>query len=160
MRPILIFLFLLILPLTAAASPPDNRRALEGLSHAGVIFDVNVGSPTKLLLRLQLIEETVNGLSHGGVIPEVVVAFRGGATFFLTEPDKYLPPDDLPHKLNIQKQVRRLRNLGYRLEQCAVAVRQLNIAPADIIEDVPLVGNGYVSLIGYQNRGFAFVPMD
>lgn len=160
MRSLLLFLLLIVPPLAADAAPPDNRRALEGLSHAGVIFDVNVGSPAKLLLRLQLIEETVNGLSHGGVIPEVVVAFRGGATLFLTEPDKYLPPDDLPHKLTIQNQVRRLKHLGYRLEQCAVAVRLLNIAPGDILEEVPLVGNGYISSIGYQNRGFALIPMD
>lgn len=160
MRYTFLFLLVCLIPLSVYSASPDNRRALEGLSHAGVIFDVNVGSPTRLLLRLQLIEETVNGLSRGGVIPDVVVAFRGGATLFLTGPDRYLPPDDLPHKEKIQSQVKRLKQLGYRLEQCAVAVRLLDVKPQDIIAEVPLVGNGYISMIGYQNRGYALVPMD
>lgn len=159
MRNLTILIVLLFLPVLTYAAP-DNSRSLAGLTHAGVIFDVNVGSPTRLLLRLQLIEETVNGLSHGGVIPDVVVAFRGGATLFMTGPDKYLPPDDLPHKKKVQAQVHYLKSLGYRLEQCAVAVRLLKVDPQDIIKDVPLVGNGYISMIGYQNRGYAFVPMD
>ena len=66
----------------------------------------------------------------------------------------------LPLKEQIQAQVQRLKEPGYRLEQCAVALRLLKIDPQDIIAAVPLVGNGYISMIGYQNRGYAMVPMD
>lgn len=155
-----IFLLLLLLPLTAPAAPPDNSHALAGLRHARVFFDVNTGSPQKLLLRLRLIEETADGIAAAGVAPEVVVGFRGGATLFLTRGDAYLPPDDLDFRDRIQAEVRQLKARGYRLEQCAVAVRLLKVDPRDIIAEVPLVGNGYISMIGYQNRGFAFVPMD
>jgi len=161
MKKVLILTLCLLLPtLSALAAAPLNSAALEGLKTARVVFDVNVGSPQKLLLRLKLIEETAAGLSAEKVSPEVVVAFRGGATLFMTRGDSYLPSEDLPFREQIQAQVRRLKELGFRLEQCAVAVRLLKIAPEDIIPEVPLVGNGYISMIGYQNRGYAFVPMD
>ncbi len=159
MRKVLILLILL-LPSLVSAEKPDNSRALSGLKNAGVIFDVNTGSPQKLLLRLKLIEETVTSVEADGVATDVVVAFRGGASRFITRGDKYLPQEDLDHKIAIQAQVKRLKKLGYRLEQCAVAVRLLKIDPQDIIDEVPLVGNGYISMIGYQNRHYAFVPMD
>jgi hypothetical protein len=160
MRKILILLFLMLLPSLLSAAVPDNKRSLAGLKSVGVIFDVNTGDPKKLLLRLQLIEETINSIAGDAVTPDVVVAFRGGATLFMTAGGKYLPAEDLPFREQIQKQARHLIALGYRLEQCAVAVRLLKVDPQDIISDVPLVGNGYISMIGYQNRGYAFVPMD
>jgi len=156
----LVVLFLLLIPSLLFAAGPDNARALGGLKTAGVFFDVNTGSPQKLLLRLKLIEETVSSVAAAGVTPDVVVSVRGGASLFMTLGDKYLPAEDLPFKSDIQVQIRRLKTLGYRVEQCAVAVRLLKIDPQDIIPEVPLVGNGYISMIGYQNRGYAFVPMD
>lgn len=160
MRKIPFLLFFLLLSSLACAAPPDNSGALSGLSSVGVIFDVNAGNPRKLLLRLKLIEETVTAIAREGVKPEVVVAFRGGATLFMTRDVKYLPEEDLPYREQIQTQVRQLKTLGYHLEQCAVAVRLLKVDPKDIIAEVPLVGNGYISMIGYQNRGYAMVPMD
>lgn len=156
----LIFALFLFVPGTIWAAAPDNARALADLKTAGVIFDVNVGQPQRLLLRLKLIEETLASVAATGVRTDVVVAFRGGATRFMTRGDKYLPAEDLKDKALIQEQVQRLKSLGYRLEQCAVAVRLLKVDPRDIIDEVPLVGNGYISMIGYQNRGYAMVPMD
>ena len=160
MRKFLILLLLICLPGLASAAIPDNSRSLAGLKAVGVIFDVNTGNPQNLLLRLKLIEETVLSVAADGVSPDVVVAFRGGASLFVTRGDKYLPKEDLDHKVAIQAQIKRLKGLGYRLEQCAVAARLLKIDPQDIIDEVPLVGNGYISMIGYQNRGYAFIPMD
>ncbi len=159
MRKTLILTLVMLLPGLVSAAP-ENSRALAGLKNVGVIFDVNTGSPQKLLLRLKLIEETLASIAEVAVVPAVVVAFRGGATRFMTQGDKYLPLEDLPLKDQIQTQAKRLKKLGYRLEQCAVAVRLLKIDPRDIIAEVPLVGNGYISMIGYQNRGYAMVPMD
>ena len=156
----LILTLCLLLPVFSATATPRNDAALQGLATARVIFDVNLGDPQKLLLRLNLIEETIAGLSAEKVKPEVVVAFRGGATLFMTGKDSYLPPEDLPLRDKIQAQVRHLKELGCHLEQCAVAVRLLKVDPRDIIPAVTLVGNGYISLIGYQNRGYALVPMD
>lgn len=160
MRKHLMFFILLLMPALCWGGAPDNSRALAGQKQVGVIFDVNTGSPQKLLLRLRLIEETIAGIAAEGRKSDVVVAFRGGATRFMTRGDKYLPEEDLALKEQIQQQVKRLKALGYRTEQCAVAVRLLKVDPADIIPEVELVGNGYISMIGYQNRGYAFVPMD
>jgi intracellular sulfur oxidation DsrE/DsrF family protein len=154
------FLLLLFVPVGLYAGVPDNVRALAGLKVAGVIFDVNVANPQTLLLRLKLIEETLAAVAKDGVTPDAVVSIRGGASRFMTRGANYLPAEELPIKDEIQAQVKHLNALGYRLEQCGLALRLLKIEPQDIIAEVPLVGNGYISMIGYQNRGYAFVPMD
>lgn len=160
MRRILIAGIVLLAAISTFAAQTNNRPALEGLEHVGVYFDVNIGEPQKLLLRLKLIEETSDDMTEAGLKPAVVVGFRGGATLFLTRGDKYLPKEDLAAKQQIQTQVQRLKQRGTQLEQCAIAARLLKIDSGDIIADVPLVTNGYVSMIEYQNRGYAFVPMD
>jgi intracellular sulfur oxidation DsrE/DsrF family protein len=50
--------------------------------------------------------------------------------------------------------------LGFRIEQCALAAAMLDIDPGDFLPAVKVVENGYISLIGYQQQGFALVPMD
>ncbi|NCO52198.1 MAG: DsrE family protein [Deltaproteobacteria bacterium] len=157
----ILFTGILVLTTVATlAAQPNNHLALEGLQHTGVYFDVTLGQPQKLLLRLTLIEETINGLTAAGLTPAVVIGFRGGATLFLTRGDHYLPKEDLAAKQAIQAQIRRLKQRGYQPEQCALAARLLNVKQEDIITDVPLVANGYISMIGYQSRGYAYVPMD
>ncbi|WP_157067768.1 hypothetical protein [Desulfosarcina cetonica] len=49
---------------------------------------------------------------------------------------------------------------GFRLEQCAIAARAMKIDPVDFLPSIHLVQNGYVSIIAYQTRGYAYLPMD
>lgn len=156
----LLTLLFLLVPSLLYAESLTNDRALAGLNAANVIFDVNQGNPQILLVRLNLIEETVQGLVAGGVKGDVVVSFRGKASYYLTRGDEYIAEDEATIKAKIQQQVKQLLQLGYRLEQCAVATRLLKIDNADIIPEVTLVSNGYVSMVGYQAKGYAMVPME
>jgi len=40
---------------------------------------------------------------------------------------------------------------------CAVAIRIFKVDKATLIPDLVLVGNSLISLIGYQNQGYALV---
>lgn len=157
---ILILLMILLFPATLMAEPLMNTRALSGLHSANTIFDVNQGNPKKLLLRLNLIEETIKGMAAEGVKGDVVVAFRGKASFFITKGKKYITADEAGIKDKIQIQVKKLKKMGYTLEQCAVATRLLKIDNADIMPEIKIVSNGYISMIGYQNKGYGMVPME
>ena len=48
----------------------NNEKALKGLTATKAYFDVTVGEPEKLLVRLQLVEKTYNQLVMAGVSPD------------------------------------------------------------------------------------------
>ncbi len=131
-----------------------NTSALSGLKEVGVIFDVTVAKPERLLLRLQLIEETVEGIEKEEVKVKAVVLFRGGASMYMTKSTQ------LPIKKQIQDQVRKLSRLGYTLEQCAIALRIMGVDPETIIPELTIVGNVYTSIIGYESKNYSLVDMD
>ncbi|MGA1863221.1 DsrE family protein [Deferribacter thermophilus] len=154
---ILIFLLFLNIGFTKEIT---NGGSLDNLKNVKVIFDVNVGKPKLLLLRLKLIEKTLIQIKKSGVNYEAVVAFRGGATDYITKGDHYVPKKFLEYKRKIRKQLLILKDMAVVLQQCAVAAKLKGVDLEDILDFVTVVKNGYISLIGYQNKGYALVPMD
>ncbi len=143
-----------------SAQTYNNGNAFTGVKGARVYFDVNVGEPEKLIIRLQLIESTYNQLVASGVSPQVVVGIRGKASNFFTRDGGYVLDADVPLKKKIASRIDQFKAQGFQLEQCAIAADMQNIPTADFLPQLEVVSNGYVSMIGYQTQGYAFVPMD
>ena len=49
---------------------------------------------------------------------------------------------------------------GVVIEQCSIAADMQDISHDDFLPGISIVDNGYISLIGYQARGFSVIPMD
>lgn len=45
-------------------------------------------------------------------------------------------------------------------EQCSHANLEFKVNNADTIPEVQVVGNTFVSLAAYQNKGYAYIPID
>lgn len=144
----------------AADTDPDRQAALKGLDRVRVVVDVNVGDPKLLLTRMRLLDETYSQLVDSAMTPSVVVAFRGGATPFVTRIQSTDSPETLDAKKEMAQWVALFESLGFTLEVCGIAAEAREIAVEDFLAPVTVVPNGYVSLIGYQNRGYALLPMD
>ncbi len=138
----------------------NNDKALKGVKEAKAYFDVTVGNPKILLIRLQLIEKTHNQLVAAGVRPDFIIGIRGKASSFFTKGPDYVLESDLPEKKQIAALVKRLKTLNIDMEQCLIAAGFEGIELADFLPQVELVANGYVSMIGYQSQGYGFVAMD
>jgi intracellular sulfur oxidation DsrE/DsrF family protein len=130
---------------------PDDRAALAGLRNVRAVVDLRATDLERMVFNLELIRETVEGLSAQKVRPKLVVAIRGpGVKLFTREAAAG----------EIAPLVAELKGMGVRFEVCAVATRVFKVDDATLIPDVVLVGNGLNSLIGYQNRGYALVPLN
>lgn len=166
MKKIFILLILIIPSVVISRGDPfsglelTSGGALNGVKTVKVIFDVNVGDPHLLLLRLKLIEKTLSQIKEEGKIYLAVAAFRGKATDYITKGDKYVPEELLEIKSKIRVQLSKLSVMGVILQQCAIAAQARDVNLTDIIDEVKVVKNGYISIIGFQNQGYAFVPMD
>ena len=47
---------------------------------------------------------------------------------------------------------------GVKLEICLFAAEVFGVDPASVLPEIKRVGNGWISLIGYQSKGYALVP--
>ena len=160
MRTMIAVAFLLLCPTWLFAGSDDNKTALADLKSIKIICDVNVGEAKLLLRRLELIDETYSQLLDAGVTPTMVIAFRGGASRYVTRGPAHVDAKERDIKAEIQGWVEQFRLNGLRLEQCAIAAKTWKIAFNDFLPTVELVQNGYISIVAYQTRGYALLPMD
>jgi intracellular sulfur oxidation DsrE/DsrF family protein len=144
-----------------AEGKPDDSASLKGLNSAKVVFDITQGDPQKLLQRLSLIEETAQTMASQGVTPNFVLAFRGPASFYASSDRARIPADKLTLAEQIATKIKEMSGQsGVQFEQCSVATRVLKIDNKTVYPEVKVVGNSWVSLAGYQNRGYAYIPID
>ena len=145
---------------SAADTAFDNSSALRGLENVQVYFDVSVKDDNLLLLRMKLADRTIKTLKESGLDVTSVIGFRGGVSRFITQDDHYVLEEEFSNKRKIQEWVKQFSSQGVVIEQCAIAAEILDIPAEDFLPDIKMVGNGYISLVGYQAQGYSVVPMD
>ena len=144
-----------------AGSEPNDANSLQGLSSSKVVFDITQGNPKKLLGRLKLIEKTAEMMVAQGVKPDFVMAFRGPASFYASSDRELIPLETHNVADQIAAQIRKMdTNKGLNFEQCSVATGFLKIKNESVYPEIRVVGNSWISLAGYQNKGYAYIPVD
>lgn len=160
MKLIALLISIFLVPVVTLANQFNDANALKGLKAVKVVCDVNVGDPKRLLRRMELIDDTYTQLIDAGIQPTFIVAFRGPATKYVTRGSGYVPPEYHVIKKEIQGWIDQFQQNGFFLEQCAIAARSQKVAYDDILPQITVVQNGYISIVAYQNRGYALLPMD
>lgn len=145
-------LFCLSLPTATASEAPLDSRALTGVSQGKALFDINLAEEAKLPLYLQVIEKTYDGLVAQGVSPDFVIAFRGPAVQFIDD-----SAADAATQQQIAALIARLAAKGVHLEACAIATGLFNVEEKALLPGIELVGNTFISLIGYQAQGYGTI---
>ena len=145
--------------LPALAAGYDDQEALQGAKEVKVAFDVTAGDGKVLLARLNIIDETRQSLINQGVTPHFIISFRGPATKLVQTDLSKMRPEDREISSKIAAKLKEMReSKGVdNVEQCAVAVREQGTRPEDVVPSVKVVGNAWISLMAYQNRGYAYI---
>jgi intracellular sulfur oxidation DsrE/DsrF family protein len=146
-------------PVLGARSHAADDNPIAGLKDAKVAFDITAGDPGRLLNILNTIDETREGFAKHGVTPHFVLAFRGPATL-LTQTDlSRLKPEDRETAAKIAAKLKQLRGAAgiERLDQCSIAMRGQKVDKAQVNPDVTVVENGWITLVGYQSKGYAYI---
>ena len=137
----------------------DDKAALSELSEVKVAFDLQNGDAKALLKQLEVIDETRQSLIKQGVKPEFVITFRGPATKLVQKDQNQIKAEDREAADNIAKKISALSSADgvAGIEQCGVAVRLAGTKPADVVPGVKVVGNGWISLMAYQAKGYGYI---
>ncbi len=153
----LTLLFTLAGPLSAAEL--DDQHALVGVKTGKGLFDMATGNPNAMLVTLNIVGETLDGLKRQGVEPDLVVAFRGPAVRFVSGDDTLIPAEHAATAMEIAARIEQLAGRGVRFEACGITTRMMKADNAKLVKGVQPVANTFNSLIGYQAKGYALIPV-
>ena len=152
-------LLALFFTLSATAAELDDRLALDGVKTGKALFDIATGNPNAIVTTLDVIGETIDGLKRHGVEPIFVVAFRGPAVRFLTSDSNLIPAEHAAAAMELSIRIEQLAARGVHIEACGITTRMMKINNATLIKGVQPVANTFNSLIGYQAKGYALIPI-
>ena len=136
-----------------------NYDALEGVHDMKVAFDVTDGNPKALIGKLKSIDVTRRQLIDAGVTPHMVVTFRGDASYYTQSDVSKLKPEDRAEHAKVADAIRQLRKQPgvESMEQCSLPLPSRKIDKADIMPEVKVVPNGWIALVAYQQKGYAYI---
>ena len=142
------------------AKPIDDADALRGVTTGKGLFLIDFNDPKKTAFYLDIIQGTYHGMQRQGVKPEFIIVFIGPTVRFLTtRPEEDLLLEYETTLKDIAQSVKTLNELGVKLEICAVATRVFQIDNTTVLPELKVVGDGFISLIGYQTQGYHLVPL-
>jgi intracellular sulfur oxidation DsrE/DsrF family protein len=124
-----------------------------------VAFDVTSGNPMVVMKTLETIELTRKQLVAAGATPKIVIGFRGDASYYTQTNLSMVKEADRADALKIAAAIRNLRKASgvESLEQCNIPLEPRKIKPTDVMSEVKVVPNGWIALVGYQQRGYAYI---
>ena len=145
----------------AWAEKPDDADALAGIDTGKVVWDVTLSNPSRLLFVMKVIDETYQDLVRQNVTPDMVFTFHGRVLKLLSSQPLELSLDEESALEELLALIQTMSEKpGIKMESCSIASRVLGIDNSTIVPAVKPVGNTFVSLIGYQQKGYAFIPID
>ena len=134
----------------------DYSDAFKGVSQVKALFDVSAGSAFRLNLVFWAVrdvykDKTVNGLAKA---PEVAVVFHGPVVKLLSTDKKHYKQQNQEEVKKFQDTLRQMKADGVKVEVCQYALKVLKVDPKTVIPEINQVGNGFVSIAGYQAQGY------
>jgi uncharacterized protein len=155
-RSILLTLALLVF---AAMPAVAQYPALEGIERLDTVVDYSLGSAQAATVVFPAVREIYQDPSVTALpeSPRTVIVFHGKAVRLLSTDREGFEEADLEAVEQVAEMIRQFDQDGIRMEVCMYAVNALGVDPATLMPEIEQVGNGFISVAGYQNQGYAVV---
>ena len=153
---ILTVLFVLLAS-PAFASGYDN--ALKGVTKYNALFEFSQGDPKMANLIFWAVRNSyqVDEVKSLKEKPNVVVVFHGPAVKLISSDKSPFNAAQSAEVDKFQDTIRQMKKEGVRFEVCLYAAKVVGVDEKTIMPEIDRVGNGFVSVIGYQMQGYAVV---
>jgi intracellular sulfur oxidation DsrE/DsrF family protein len=137
----------------------DDKAALAGLREVKVAYDIVDGDAKPMLNRLNVIDETRASLIKQGVTPHFVIAIRGPATRLVQSDVSKIKAEDREAAKAIAAKIAEMsRAPGVEgFEQCSVAIRQQETKAENVLPEIRVIDNSWISLMAYQAKGYGYI---
>jgi intracellular sulfur oxidation DsrE/DsrF family protein len=91
--------------------------------------------------------------------PRIAVVFHGPAVKLISSDRNPFNAAEWVEVVKFQETLRKMKKDGVKLEVCLYAAEVMGVDKATIMPEIDQVGNGFVSVIGYQMQGYALVSI-
>jgi uncharacterized protein len=134
-------------------------ESLNGLNDIKVVFDVRGKIVKKIAIQLDLIHQTYKeqNIRKISAQPKFAVVFGGGAVELLSNDTDGFTDEEKVLLGQITKTLSAMAKDGIKLEICLFAANLHGVDPATVLPVIQHVDNGWISLIGYQAKGYSLV---
>ena len=148
-----------ILAAAALALGVAGGAGAQSTKELKLAFDFTDGNPAALLRKLDNVETTRKQLIDSGITPKIVMTFRGNASYFTQTDLSAVNEPDRADALKVAAKLREMqRSPGVQsLEQCNLPLADRKLKPANLMQEVKLVPNGWIALGQYQQQGYAYI---
>lgn len=134
--------------------------AALGAQEFKAVFDCAASDPRYIVSRMLLIEKTKAQIEAKGDTARFAITIHGGCVKAVSENADYLvEEDEVIFMEKTQESLARLQKSGVDVVACAIALAGNAIDKEDVLPFVRITENSYIDTIGYQNRGYALMPL-
>lgn len=155
--------FIAALCLIAVTAAPvlakDYTNALKGVERFDVVFDVSQGSPKVANIVFWAVTDAYRSDDVKALRgePQIAVVFHGPAVKLLSNDKGLFNEAERIEVDKFQQTLKQMKKEGVKLEICLYAAKVLGVDKDTIIPEIDRVGNGFVSVVGYQMQGYGVV---
>jgi intracellular sulfur oxidation DsrE/DsrF family protein len=145
--------------LAIAGCATTGTESAGGAKEMKLAFDFTDANPAVLLKKLDNVDVTRKQLIESGVTPKIVMTFRGNASYFTQTNLAAVKETERADALKVAAKLREMKKApGVQgLEQCNLPLADRKLKPADLMQEVKLVPNGWIALGAYQQQGYAYI---
>ena len=137
----------------------EEYNAMKGVKSVNAMFDMRDANLQSAIIHLNLIHDTYTDLVAMKKKPVFVVVFMAGAVKLISTDRSGFKPEEQNSLKEIAGIISKMSKAGIRVEVCLFAAKVFGVEPASILPEIKRVGNGWISEIGYQARGYSLVPV-
>lgn len=153
-------LLLSVLSFSASAEKYDDSVALKGIDAVKSVFLIDFKTAAQTAFYMDLIKGTYDGLERQGVSTEMILVIIGPTVQFLSKTNNPELTFDYEKEFDsIQASIKALHERGVRIEVCAIATKVFNVKDETLPPELSMVADGFISLIGWQTKGYKLVPV-
>lgn len=149
--------FVALLSTSVFAAGYDN--ALQGVTAYDAVYEVSLGDPKVANLVFWAVKDSYEVVEVKALkkAPRIAVVFHGPAVKLISSDKKPFNAGEWAEVEKFQETLRQMKKAGVKLEVCLYAAKVMGVDKATIMPEIDQVGNGFVSVIGYQMQGYAVV---
>lgn len=155
-----LFVLICLLLVTVANGFGEEYEVLKGLKSVKAVFDVRAGNPKGAALTLKVIHQTYQDKNITAVTkkPRFTVVFIGPSVKLISKNREGFSPEELKILDEIAGTISQMSREGIKFEICLIAAQVFGVDPTSVLPEIKRVGNGWISLIGYQAKGYSLIP--
>lgn len=154
-------LLLLLAVIFAGTAMAEQYKALNGVKKIKAVFDVSTGSAKVApvvfwAVRNAYDDAVIKALPEK---PEIAVVFHGPAVNLISSNRGGFSEEEGEALDKFADMIRQMKAEGVTFEVCLYAAKILGVDPGTILPEIDQVGNGFISVIGYQTQGYSVVSI-